>query len=376
MDFRSYFRSRQGEMLGLLKDLVLHESPTSDKKAVDACTALLTDRFSRLGAKVTRFAQKSTGDFHLVEYPAKDDPRLDGRILVLGHVDTVWPVGKIEEMPFYVQGDKVFGPGVTDMKAGLVVAHAALKAIRELNLRPERKISLFLNSAEETGDEEARRRIVALAKKSDIVLCLEPALADGALKLQRKGRLVLRFDVAGAAAHAGTPEKGVSAVDALLILLRKMQALRSGDVSVNIGLLGGGENVNVVAESAWAVCDVRFWTTFQRTKILAAARRFKAESRSAKVKCTVQSSTPPLERTAVSNRLFEQARSIASGLGLSLTGGRTGGGSDASHAAGLGRPILDGLGPAGDGLHAENEHLFLPSLAERAALLTELLCKL
>lgn len=376
MDFRSYFRSRQGEMLGLLKELVLHESPTSDKKAVDACSALLVDRFSRLGSRVTRFAQKSRGDFHLLEVPAKDDPRLDGRILVLGHVDTVWPVGKVEEMPFYIQGDKVFGPGVADMKAGLVVAHAALKAIRELNLRPGRKISLFLNSAEETGDEEARQKIVALAKKSDIILCLEPALADGALKILRKGRLSLRFDVAGTTAHAGTPEKGSSAVDALLVILRKMQALRSGDVSVNIGLIGGGENVNVVAGNAWAVCDVRFWTALQRTKILAAVRRFKEETRSAKVKLAVQSNTPPLERSAVSNRLFEQAKSIAADLGLALTGGRTGGGSDASHAAGLGKPILDGLGPAGEGLHSENEHLFLPSLTERAALLTQLLCKL
>jgi len=363
-------------MLGLLKELVLRESPTSDKKAVDACSALLVDRFSRLGSKITRFAQKSVGDFHLIEYPAKDDSRQEGRTLVLGHVDTVWPLGKIEKMPFYVQGEKVFGPGVLDMKAGLVVAHSALKAVRDLNLRPRRKISIFLNSAEESGCDEARERILALARKSDIVLCLEPALPGGALKTQRKGRLVLRFAATGVAAHAGTPELGVSAVDELLDILRKMQNLRSKDISMNIGLVGGGEKANVVADQAWAVCDLRFWSTPQKTKILTAARSFKGRNRSAKVKVSVESCTPPLEKSPASSRLFEQARTIAAGLGLTLEGGKTGGGSDASHAASLGKPTLDGLGPSGEGLHAENESLHLPSLAERAALFTELLRKL
>jgi len=375
MDFSAYFRSRRGEMLSLLKELVLRESPTSDKKAVDACASGLIDRFARLGSKVTRFPRKDVGDFHLVEYPAKDDPRQEGRILVLGHLDTVWPLGKVDEMPFYVQGDKVFGPGVLDMKAGLVVAHSALRAIRDLNLRPRRKIALFLNSAEEIGHEESARRIIALAKKSDLVLCLEPALPDGALKIQRKGRLVLRFDVSGSAAHAGSPEKGVSAVDGLLDVLRKMQSLRSKEISVNIGLIGGGDKANVVAAKAWAVCDVRFWTTAQKTRILAAARGLKSVG-SAKIKPVVESFTPPLEKTPASARLLEEARSIAAGLGLTLETGRTGGGSDASHAAALGKPTLDGLGPAGDGIHAEGEHLHLPSLVERAALFTELLLKL
>jgi glutamate carboxypeptidase len=363
-------------MLSLLKELVLRESPTSDKKAVDACAAGLVERFARLGSKVVRIPQKSAGDFHLVEYPAKDDRRQEGRILVLTHIDTVWPVGKIQTMPFYVQGDKVFGPGVLDMKAGLVLTYSALRAIRDLNLRPRRKIVLFVNSTEETGSEAARERIEALAKSAELVLCLEPALPGGALKTQRKGRLVLRFDVQGIAAHAGTPEKGVNAISELMAVLRKVQAMKSKDISVNIGLIGGGEKANVVADRAWAVCDFRFWTTLQKSKIVSRARSLKPGHRAAKIKVAAESTTPPLEKTLASTRLFERARTVAAGLGLALEGGKTGGGSDASIAAGFGKPVLDGLGPEGDGLHAEDEHLLLPSLVERAALLTELLLKL
>jgi glutamate carboxypeptidase len=376
MDFRSYYRSRQGEMLSLLKELVFLESPTSDKKAVNACGAVIADRFARIGVKATRFPQKSVGDFLLFEYPAKDDPRLDGRILVLTHIDTVWPVGQLKTMPFYVQGDKVFGPGVLDMKAGLVLAYSALKTIRDLNLKTGRRVAVFVNSAEETGCAEAQKRIEALAKPADVVLCLEPALPGGFLKTQRKGRLVLRFDVQGVAAHAGAPEKGVSAIDELIGALRKMQSLRSKDVSVNIGLVGGGEKANVVAAKAWGVCDVRFWTSVQKAKISTFAKSLKAQGRAAKIKASVESLTPPMERTRASDTLLASARAVAAGLGLALEGGKTGGGSDASIAAGLGKPTLDGLGPEGDGLHAAHEHFLLPSFVERAALLTELLQKL
>ena len=376
MDFKIYFHSRQGEMLSLLKDLVLHESPTSDKKAVDACSAVLLDRFARLGTKATRFPQKTVGDFHLIEYPAKDDDALDGRILVLTHIDTVWPVGKIRDMPFYVQGDKAFGPGVLDMKAGLVLVYFALKTIRELNLRPRRRIAIFINSAEEIGCNEAFAQIEALAKPADAVLCLEPALPGGALKTQRKGRLVLRIDVQGVAAHAGSPDKGVSAIDELLGALRRMQTLRSKDISMNVGLIGGGEKANVVAAKSWAVCDLRFWTAAQRAKITAFAKALNPGSQGAKIKASVESVTPPMERTKASNELFESARAVAAGLGWALEGGKTGGGSDASIAAGLGKPTLDGLGPDGDGIHAEHEHMLLPSFIDRATLLVELLRKL
>jgi glutamate carboxypeptidase len=161
-----------------------------------------------------------------------------------------------------------------------------------------------------------------------------------------------------------------------MIQLKKLSALRSKDVTLNVGLIGGGEKANVVADKAWAVLDWRFWTSAQRDKILAAAKALVPAARGARIKAVSESQTPPMEKTAASNRLLESAREIAAGLGQVLAVGKTGGGSDASLAAGLGRPTLDGLGPDGDGIHADHEHILLPSLVGRAALLTEMLRRL
>lgn len=376
MDFKQYFKSRQGEMINLLKELVQRESPTSDKKAVDACASFFADQLKKTGAKITRIPQKTTGDFYMMEYPAKAGRNLDGQILVLTHIDTVWPVGKIEKMPFYFSGEKVFGPGVLDMKAGLVLAYFALKTLNELNLRPRKKIVIFVNSAEETGCGAAHEMIKTLARKSDIVLCLEPALPGGALKVQRKGRLVVRLEAFGKAAHGGTPDKGVNAIEELLAQLRLVQKLKSKDISVNIGLIGGGEKANVVPDKAWATCDIRFWDTPQKDKVIGFFRKLTPTLPHSRIKFSLDSLTPPLEKTKASARLFQVAKEIGAGLGLELEGGKTGGGSDASIAAGLGIATLDGLGPDGDGLHAEHEHLLLPSLPERAALLVSLLRQL
>ena len=376
MDFRQYFKSRQGEMINLLKELVQLESPTSDKKAVDACTAFLGVQFQKSGARVTRLPQKDTGDFHLIEYPAKGDRNLEGEILVLVHADTVWPVGRIAKMPFYISGEKIFGPGALDMKAGLALAVMALRAIGTMNVRPAKKITIFVNSAEETGCAAARDLIAKHARKADKVLCLEPALPGGALKVQRKGLVCVRLETTGRSAHGGNPEKGVNAIEELMAQLRKVEALKSKEVSVNLGLIGGGESANVVPDKAWAVCDIRFWDAVHKAKVLAALRQLEPAARGAKVKFMIESSTPPMERTKASSRLFEDAKTIAADLGLALEGGKAGGGSDASVAAGLGVPTLDGLGPDGDGLHAAHEHVLLPSLVDRAALLVELLRRL
>jgi len=376
MNLPIYFRSRQGEMVGLLKELVLAESPTADKKAVDACADLFLSKCGRVGVRHTSFPQRGVGNFHLLEYPAKDDDRLDGRLLILTHVDTVWPVGSLSRMPFYLQGEKIFGPGALDMKAGLVMTFFALRALRELNLRPRRRVAVFLNSAEETGSVAAAEIIRAQAKAADRVVCLEPALPGGALKIERKGRCVVRVDVQGIAAHGGSPDKGVSAIDELMGVLRKIEALRSADISVNVGRIGGGDQANVVAATAWAVCDIRFWTTAQKNRILHFLKGLGPSARRAKIRTTIEGVRPPMEKTKASAAAFLEARAIAAEMEIRLTGGKTGGGSDGSIAAGLGRPTLDGLGPEGGGNHAAHEYVLLPSLMERAALLTALLQKL
>ena len=376
MDFPLYYRSRQGDMVNLLKQITNLESPTNDKKAVDACVAFVANEFKKIGCKVTSISQKDIGDLTLAEFAPGRLKDADDQLLVLTHVDTVWPVGKIAKMPFYVSGNKLFGPGVLDMKAGLVMLLSSLAALRSLNLKPQKRISIFVNSAEETGHEAAYDVIRRLAKRSSLVLCLEPALPGGGLKLERKGRLVVRLETKGRAAHGGTPEKGVNAIEELMIQLQRTKRLRTGETTINVGLVGGGEKANIVPEAAWAVLDIRFWKSLDREKILRTLKGAEPVLRGARVKATVESTTPPMERTKASARLFDQAREIASSIGISLTGGKTGGGSDASIAASLGVPALDGLGPDGDGIHAEHEHLLLPSLVDRTALLTLLLSKL
>ena len=373
MDFRLYFRSRQGELVHLLKQIVALESPTDDKKAVDACVSFTAKELKKVGCKVTTYPQKDTGDLIVAEFAPGQVKEADDEILVLTHLDTVWPVGKIAKMPFYVQGNRLYGPGVLDMKAGLVMLLASLRALHGLNVKPQKKITVFVNSAEETGSAASTDLIRKLARRASLVLCLEPALPGGALKLERKGRLVVRMDVHGRSAHGGTPEKGVSAVEELVAQIARFRRLRTGETTVNVGLMGGGEKANVVAESAWAVLDIRFWKAADRDRVLKILRESAPALRGARIRITVESTTPPMEKTKASGKVFAQAQEIAAGLGLTLKAGKTGGGSDASIAAGMGVPTLDGLGPDGDGLHAENEHLLVPSLIERTALLTELL---
>jgi len=373
MDFRLYFRSRQGEMVHLLKQLALLESPTHDKKAVDACAAFVAREFKRVGCKVTTFPQKDIGDLTVAEFAPGRLKDADDEILVLTHVDTVWPVGKIVKMPFYVSGNRLYGPGVLDMKAGVVMLLTALRSLHGLNVKPQKRVTVVVNTAEETGNPAAHELIRKLARKASLVLCLEPAIPGGALKLERKGRLVVRLDVRGRAAHGGSPEKGVSAIEELVTQIARLKRLRTGETTVNVGLMGGGEKANVVAENAWAVLDIRFWKITDRDRVLKILREAVPVLRGARLKVSVESTTPPMEKTKASEKLFVRAQEIAAGMGLSLKGGKTGGGSDASIAAGMGIPTLDGLGPDGDGIHAEHEHLLLSSFIERTALLTEFL---
>jgi glutamate carboxypeptidase len=375
MDFFSYFKSHQGKMVSLLKEIVSRESPSADKKAVDLCSSFVTDELRKTGAKVLRFPQKEIGNLTLAQYPPKPKKEKE-QILLLTHLDTVWPMGKIRQMPFYVSENKIFGPGVLDMKASLVMVIFSFRALSELNLKPRKRISVFINSAEEIGHEASHDVIRNLARNSTSVLCLEPSLPGGALKIQRKGRLVIRLSAKGKAAHAGTPEKGINAIDEITLQLSRLKKIETNQMTMNIGLIGGGERANVVAENAWAVLDMRFWYTFQKEQILRFLRKTKPVLDGARIKFSVESLTPPMEHTKASAGLLVQVRKIASSLNLRLETGKTGGGSDASIASSLGIPTLDGLGPDGDGIHAENEHLLLPSLVERTALLTELLIRL
>ena len=376
MNFYHYYKSRKGEMINLLKEIVYLESPSTDKKAVNACSAFVMEEFKKAGARISQFPQKKIGTLYVAEYPSPVPKSVSEQILLLLHVDTVWPVGKIHKMPFYVSEDKVFGPGVLDMKASIVMTLSSIKALSELNTLPKKKIAVFLNSAEEIGSEAAYEVIKSLCKKSDYVLCLEPSLPGGGLKMQRKGRLVIRLESKGKAAHAGTPDKGVNAIEELMHQLRRVKELEKEETTVNIGLIEGGEKPNIVAKEARAVLDVRFWKNENKEKFTASLKKMKPVLKGAQVRFTTESLTPPMEKSEASSELFSKVKKIASSLDMRLTAGKTGGGSDASVASSMGIPTLDGLGPDGKGIHAENEHLILPSLIERTALLTEILIQL
>lgn len=375
MDFFRYFELQKGKMVEFLREAVRFESPSGDKKAVDACSSFIIRELKKIGLKITRFPQEKTGDLYLAHYPPDIEKRKE-QILLLTHADTVWPVGKIQKMPFYIKGNRIFGPGALDMKAGLAMVVFSLRALKQLNIRPKKRIAVFINSAEEVGSEASSRAIKSLAKKSACVLCLEPALPGGGLKIQRKGRLVIRLETKGKAAHAGTPEKGINAIEELMLQLQCIKKLETKETTINIGLIGGGEKPNVVAEQAWTVLDIRLWQNDEKEKVVDFLSQLSPMLKGARIKFITESLTPPMEKTKANAELLFQARRIASSLGMVLSAGKTGGGSDASIASSLGVPTLDGLGPDGDGIHAENEHLILPSLVQRTALLAALLVRL
>jgi glutamate carboxypeptidase len=376
MDFIEYFNSRQKEMLRLLEKMVIQESPSTDKKAVDKCSAFLIKEFRKLGTKITRFPQHHIGDLYLIEYLPRKSKDKKEQILILTHLDTVWPVGKIEGMPFCIKGKKVYGPGVLDMKAGLIMALFSLKALKQKGIKPKKKIVIFINSTEEIGSQVSYPLIQKIARKSTYVLCLEPAMPGGNLKIQRKGRLVIRFETKGKSAHGGTPEKGINAIEELIGQFRLLNKLRTKGTTVNIGVIQGGEKSNIVPQDAWSLLDIRFWKKSQKEKILEFFSQLTPRLKGARLRFSIESYTPPMEKTEASLKLFRKIKKIAGSLNMALEGGKTGGGSDASIAANMGIPTVDGLGPDGAGIHAENEHLLLPSLIKKTALLTELLIHL
>jgi len=376
MDIINYFKSRQEEMINFLKEIVTRESPSTDKKAVDFCSSFLIKEFKKLETKITRFPQHDIGDLYLIEYPPSNIEVKKDQILVLTHLDTVWPVGKIKKMPFIVSKNKIHGPGVLDMKAGIVMVVFALKAFKEKKIKPRNKIVVFINSAEEIGSRISHDLIKKTAKKSSCVLCLEPSLPGGNLKLQRKGRLVIRLSAQGKAAHGSSPEKGINAIEELMLQFRLLRKLKTKGTTINIGLIGGGEKANIVPENAWAILDIRFWENSQKEEIIDYFKQLKSRLKGAHIKFSIESSTPPMEKTKASLNLFRKIKKIGSSLNITLEGGKAEGGSDASVASTIGIPTVDGLGPDGVGIHAENEQFILSSLIKRTALLTEILRQL
>lgn len=369
-----FCRAHEDWLLGTTEALVRLESPTDDKAAVDRCGAELSRRLVAIGARVQTVTVTTAGNHLRAEFGA-------GRrqILLLGHFDTVWPVGQLQHMPLTRDDDRLTGPGVFDMKAGIALGMLATRALFELAAPDLTRIVMLWTTDEETGSRTSRALVETEARLSDAVLVLEPALPGGVLKTSRKGCGDFELVVRGVAAHAGVdPGKGVSAIRELarqILAIETLQDLTRG-VSVNVGVMQGGTRSNVVAADARARIDVRAPTMADAARVDAALRGLTPHLPGAVIEIHGGFDRPPMERTSGVARLYDVARTAGAELGQVVGEGATGGGSDGNFCAALGVPTLDGLGAVGDGAHALHEHVVVSELVPRAALLSRLMMKL
>jgi glutamate carboxypeptidase len=375
----AYLRGRERAMVRVLGEFVRCESFSYEKKAVDAFGAMVAREWKRRGAAVRVLKSKERGDNLRLEIRASA-ARAAGQILVIGHIDTVYPVGTVAKMPFRVSGGRAWGPGTFDMKGGIVLALFAVDALRALRV-PVRKDLVFLwTSDEEIGSEASRATIEAEARKSDAVLVLEPSFGpEGRLKTQRKGVGGVDLTVTGKSAHAGIdPEKGVNAVHELALQIERLMRLndRKRGITVQTTVVGGGTVSNVVPETARAEVDIRFTRLVDGAKLERKIHSLKPALKGARLAIVGGVNRPPLERTPEIATLFAKAQALAAEMGVKLGEAATGGGSDGNFTAAIGVPTLDGLGCVGDGAHSPHEHVVIRALAERAALIAGLLATL
>lgn len=373
-DILDYARRQTPEMIRMLRQMVEMESPSNEPDALNRLAGFLADQFAPVSREVERIPVSGAGD--LVRACTGGG---DGALLVLGHMDTVWPLGTLRDRPVRIEGERLYGPGAFDMKGGLTVALFALRTLRALDLRPKRSATFLFTSMEEVGGRAYRHILEREARRCQSVLVLEPPLPGGAVKTARKGtaRLILR--VRGRSAHAGlAPEQGVNAIIELAHQLVRLSALNEWGqgLSVNVGVIRGGRRANVVPDRAEAEIDIRFPTLEQGRRVIETIRQSQPILDGAEIEVLGDLSVPPMERTEAIVSLYQRARTIAARLGFDLLEGAAGGASEGSYTAAWGIPTLDGLGPDGDGAHAAHEHVLIPSLAERTALLAALLLEL
>jgi glutamate carboxypeptidase len=354
-----------------LRNLVSQESPSEDRSAVNAASAMVDHIARDLGARCKWHKQKYFGDILEVHFGSLRSPLKP--ILLLGHLDTVWPLGTLKTMPWKELDGRYWGPGVLDMKAGVMMALTAVSALRESKL--QRPLILLLNSEEEVGSPVSRLITERLALESGSVFVLEPAQGL-AYKTARKGIGQYNVQVTGVGAHSGVDfEKGHSAVLELAKLVQTISNFTKLDrkLTVNCGVISGGTRSNVVASQAHAEVDVRIAKAGDAAYIEKLFRSLKVSDSHCKLTITGGINRPPMERKAGTIALFKRARGLAAELGFELDEAATGGGSDGNFTAALGLPTLDGMGAVGDGAHAAHESVVIEHLVPRTALLAAMI---
>jgi len=373
-DVLQYLRGRQDRMLDLLRRMTEAESPSDVPGAQGEIREIIAVEFEKLGFVITRIPGQSSGGM-LYGRPAKRQRKAPTQ-LMLGHYDTVWPLGTLDDMPFIQDGDAVHGPGVYDMKGGIVQAILAIEALQHFGIEPAVTPLVFLNSDEEIGSRESRRYIESLAPLTKRVFVLEPSLGlAGQLKTARKGIGRYTVTVQGEAAHAGLdPGAGASAILELSHVIQTLFTLNDLEkgITVNVGTIDGGLRPNVVAPKSTAVVDVRVATKADSVAVEAAILGLEPATPGTSLQVEGGFGRPAMEKTPANRQLWKLACRLGTELGLQLEEGMAGGGSDGNTTS-LYTATLDGLGAVGDGAHAHHEHLLLGRSLERAALLTLLL---
>jgi glutamate carboxypeptidase len=372
-----WLRGRTAEMVDALRQLASAESPTLDAASQREPFELLAGPLRELEFEVERIPGRAVGD-HLLAREGHTAPADDGHQLLLGHMDTVWPLGTLASMPVREEEGRLHGPGVYDMKAGLVQMVFAIRALRELGLASSAPVVVFVNSDEEIGSPESGEHIERLSRNAARALVLEPSYGpSGHLKTVRKGVGEFVVTVSGVASHAGIePGKGVSAILELSHQVQRLFALNDAErgVTVNVGTIDGGLRSNVVAPEARAIVDVRVRTTDDAERVEAAIRALDPVHEDAELRIEGGFGRPPLERTPRNRALWAAAREAAAGLDIPLEEAAVGGASDGNLTSRY-TATLDGLGGVGDGAHAEHEHVVVDRMPERAALLAMLLSR-
>jgi glutamate carboxypeptidase len=378
--FKDYFSERQPEMLAFVRALVEIESPSGYEEGSRRVASLLVEASRSIvdAIEVERVPAPGYGE-HLRVRAFQGRGVSERTLLIVGHTDTVHPCGTITARPVRADGERLYGPGIFDMKANCAMAIEAMRACVMLNHMPRREVVLLLTCDEETGSGKGRALIEEEARRADCALVLEPPATGGRVKTSRKGTGIFYMEALGRAAHAGLePEKGASAVLEIARQIERLHGLSNlqRGTTVNVGVVEGGTRSNVVAASARAEIDVRFSASDEARRMEDAI--LNSQPFDERVKLIVQGgiNRPPLERNEGVVRLYQHARAIAGALNFNLGEASVGGASDGNFIAAMNVPVLDGLGIDGDGAHAEHEHIITSDIARRGALLGGLIATL
>ncbi len=377
MNMQNYLETKQKLMINTLENLVNIDSGSYLKSGVDQIGEFLLTEYKALGFMATVYEQEDFGNHIVFHHQDAKDPA----ILIMAHMDTVYPEGTVKERPFHINGNRAYGPGIIDMKSSLVSVLFAIKALKESGDISYQNVVLLLNSDEEVGSPTSRSLIEEIAADKKFALVMEPARKDGSLVSSRRGKGNFTLHVRGRAAHSGIePEKGRSAIEELAYKVIQFQDLNDHEkgISVNVGLIEGGSSINTVSEHATAQIDIRISDKEQAQEIEEKIEEICSVTTvpGTEVELEGEMNRPPMEKNKQTVQLLKFIKDAGKEIGLEITDTATGGGSDASFTAAVGVATVDGLGPIGGNSHSEKEYLEIDSLTERTLLLAMIIKKL